>query len=169
MTLRVPKGKKQSFSISVAVIGIMFTSVHGYLNARWFSEHAHHLESNAWLSSPWFMIGYPVYEVSYWMTIYHESIIRNLRSSKQKKEEESVPHYKIPYGGAFAFVTNPQYFFELLGWAAWAMCTANPGGLVVFAVSSANLVPRAFSQHKWYQTKFEDYPKERKVLVPFVV
>lgn len=50
----------------------------------------------------------------------------------------------------------------------WAIMTLNPGGLVIFLVSFANLVPRAVRTHQWYKEKFDDYPKNRKALIPFV-
>ncbi len=47
--------------------------------------------------------------------------------------------YKIPHGGLFAGFTF------------------------------ANLFPRALDHHKWYRGKFDDYPKERKAIVPFLI
>ena len=82
---------------------------------------------------------------------------------------KAAKQYKIPRGGAFEWASNPQYFFELLAWFGYTLLSKNPGGVIVFAVSAANLVPRAFAQHQWYQGKFEDYPKDRKVIIPFVL
>ena len=44
----------------------------------------------------------------------------------------------------------------------------NLGALSFFAWTVANLAPRAFSIHKWYRGKFDDYPPERKALIPFI-
>jgi 3-oxo-5-alpha-steroid 4-dehydrogenase 1 len=30
------------------------------------------------------------------------------------------------------------------------------------------VVPRAISHHKWYKQKFQEYPKERKAILPFL-
>jgi hypothetical protein len=32
----------------------------------------------------------------------------------------------------------------------------------------ANLIPRAISTHMWYLESFPDYPRQRRILVPFV-
>jgi len=32
----------------------------------------------------------------------------------------------------------------------------------------ANLIPRALDHHRWYKEQFEDYPPERKALLPFL-
>lgn len=156
--------EKKSFSISVVLAGIVFTSIHGYLNAKWLGEICPWLDGN-WLTNPLFLIGYPLYEVSFWATVYHEELIRKLRDSKTSGGGK----YKIPRGGLFEYVTNATYFTELTGWFAWTLCTWSPAGSVVFVVSFLNLVPRAFKQQTWYLNKFEEYPSERKVIIPFVI
>lgn len=167
--IRVAKGKKASFSLTVVVIGWLFTSMHGYLSAKWYGEVGSHLhgESPAWLSNPLFWFGLVAYQASFWTVVHSEHIQRNLRSANPAPNE---PQYKIPFGGAFQLVTNPTYFFELSGWLAFMLMTLNPGGLVVFLTSCGNLVPRAFQTHAWYLAKFGDkYPRSRKVLIPFVL
>ena len=32
-----------------------------------------------------------------------------------------------------------------------------------------NLVPRAFSNHRWYHEHFSDYPKSRRAIIPFLI
>ncbi len=159
LTLKVQG--KSTFSILVVACGMLMTSFHGFLNAQWFSQFGSHL-SNDWVKSPWFILGWLTYELSFWLTVYSESIIRNLRDGKG-------PRYKIPYGGGFKYITSPAYFGELLGWLGWSIMSRNPAGLVVFLISCGNLVPRAFATQRWYHEKFEDYPKDRKVLIPFLL
>ncbi|NCX59507.1 MAG: hypothetical protein EBW90_14155, partial [Rhodobacteraceae bacterium] len=33
----------------------------------------------------------------------------------------------------------------------------------------ANLFPRAIANHKWYQSKFENYPKNRQAIIPGII
>ena len=41
---------------------------------------------------------------------------------------------------------------------------------VAFAIwTTANLAPRALSNHRWYRQQFPDYPSERRALVPYVL
>ena len=47
--------------------------------------------------------------------------------------------------------------------------TWSGAGLAFAIYSVANLAPRAFSNHRWYLEKFDDYPAERKALIPFVL
>jgi len=64
---------------------------------------------------------------------------------------------------------NPSYLTELTGWAGFAICTWSLAGVFVLVVSLGNLVPRAFATQKWYRERFPDYPRERKVLIPYLL
>ena len=46
------------------------------------------------------------------------------------------------------------------------MITWTTAGLSFFLFSFANLFPRAFSHHRWYRETFEDYPEDRKAILP---
>jgi hypothetical protein len=42
-------------------------------------------------------------------------------------------------------------------------------GLAFAVFTTFNIAPRAFGHHAWYLEKFkDDYPKDRKALIPFV-
>mmetsp|Transcript_22494 Transcript_22494/g.32849 ORF Transcript_22494/g.32849 Transcript_22494/m.32849 type:complete len:267 (+) Transcript_22494:43-843(+) len=166
LNIRVAPGSKSSFSISVALSGFFVTTMHGYLNAMWYSKYCTYLDWD-WMTSPTCIFGLLLYEMSFWSTIYCEHIIRNLRDKVAVKNEAS--RYKIPKGFLFEYVSSPQYFTEILGFLGWAIMTWSPAGLFIFLISAANLVPRAVGTHKWYQEKFkEEYPSKRKALIPFI-
>lgn len=167
LSLRVTPGTKASFSFLVVISGFFVTSLHGYLNAMWYSKYCTYLNWE-WFYSPTCLLGLLLYEVSFWSTIYCESIIRSLRDPNPTNST-SQQRYKIPRGFLFEYVTSPQYFTELMGFAGWAIMTWSPAGLFIFLISAANLIPRAIGTHKWYQEKFKsDYPKNRKILIPFI-
>jgi len=56
-----------------------------------------------------------------------------------------------------------------LGWAGFGLAAWSAGGVFIFAVTAANLVPRALSTHRWYRERFADYPPARRALIPFVL
>lgn len=108
-----------------------------------------------------------MYELGFWITVHSEYVMRNLRPADGVVS--AAERYKIPMDGMYKYVTNAPYFGELLAWSGFALLTSSPSALPVLFISLANLVPRAFEQHKWYLKKFPDYPKDRKVLVPFLL
>ena len=77
--------------------------------------------------------------------------------------------YKIPQGGFFKYVSCPNYFGEIIEWIGWAILTWSISGVVFLIWVIANLFPRAISHHKWYQNKFENYPKNRKAIIPGII
>ncbi len=165
LLMRVPAGQKGSFSLMVVVIGWVVTSLHGYLNARWATTF-HANTSAAWLTDPRFLVGIATYCVAMGANLHADHVLRTLRTKDEVARGERV--YRIPRGGLFELVTNASYFTELLAWAGFALFTWSPGGLFILGISLANLVPRAIATQRWYHRTFPEYPKERKILVPFV-
>lgn len=167
MLMRVAKGASSSFSVMVVVMGWLVTAMHGYLNAVFISELSTHLTPE-WLTDPRFIIGMCIYVAGYTLNLHSDAIIRNLRSKEEVERGDKV--YRIPQGGLFKYVTNPSYFTELMSFTGFAIATWSLGAVFVLLVSAANLIPRAFQIHKWYKEKFGDeYPADRKVLIPFII
>jgi len=137
------------------------TAIHGYLNATWFTGFGTHL-TNAWFTDPRFLIGLVVYYLGYFTILRSEYIVRHLR-------DEPGADYRVPQGGAFRWVSSPQYLGELTAWAGFSLMTWGLPGVMIFLISAGNLVPRALQTHKWYREKFPGYPPERKALIPHVV
>ena len=164
-SIRAAKGATSNFSFMVIGIGWCVTSLHGYFHASYFTRL--HVYTTEWLRDPRFIIGFIVYYISYVLTLHSDSIIRNLRTKEEV--ESGSKQYRIPTGGLFRWLTSPSYTTELVGWAAFAVCTWSLAGAFILLVSLGNLVPRAFATQKWYREKFPDYPPERKILIPFVL
>ena len=77
--------------------------------------------------------------------------------------------YKIPMGGMYRYISCPNYFGELLEWVGWAVLTWSLPGAVFALWTAANLVPRALSHHRDYQRRFDNYPADRKAIIPMVL
>jgi len=161
--LMKPHPESKGVSILIPILGPFFTVTHGYLSAKWFAEHGKHLASTQWLRDPRFLLGITLYIPGLTMVIYHDQIMRNIRS-------EPGPRYRIPYGGLFENVTAANYLAELWAFLGFFLVSSGPNGLYILAVSAGNLIPRAFATHQWYLDKFGDeYPSDRKVIIPFIV
>jgi 3-oxo-5-alpha-steroid 4-dehydrogenase 1 len=165
--MRVPQGQRTSFSVMVVVIGWVVTSLHGYLNAVWASALAPQaLTGFAWFSDPRFVFGVLLYAVGLVANVRSDHIVRGLRTKEEI--EQGIKRYRIPRGGLFEYVTSASYLTEIVAWAGFAIFTWSLAGVFILVVSLANLVPRAIATHRWYHEKFPDYPRGRKILIPFV-
>jgi 3-oxo-5-alpha-steroid 4-dehydrogenase 1 len=162
--MRVARGSKSSFGLLVVVSGWVVTSLHGYLSGSYFSEFGSYPDS--WLDDPRFIIGIGIYFSGLALNVHSDAIVRNLRS--RDEVAAGIKRYRIPHGGLFRYVSSPSYFAELMAWIGFAIFTWSPAGVFIFAISAANLVPRAIATHRWYLERFPDYPKSRRVLIPFI-
>ncbi|XP_054979404.1 3-oxo-5-alpha-steroid 4-dehydrogenase 1 isoform X2 [Sorex araneus] len=72
-------------------------------------------------------------------------------------------------GGLFEHVSAANFFGELVEWAGYALASwsLQAGAFAFF--SFCFLFPRAKQHHRWYLEKFEDYPKSRRILIPFLL
>ncbi len=79
------------------------------------------------------------------------------------------PATGFPHGGAFRWVSCPNYLGEIVEWIGWALATWSLAGTAFALYTMANLAPRAVAHHRWYRERFADYPPQRRALVPFVL
>ncbi|XP_013205190.1 3-oxo-5-alpha-steroid 4-dehydrogenase 1 isoform X2 [Microtus ochrogaster] len=71
-------------------------------------------------------------------------------------------------GGLFEYVTAANYLGEIVEWCGFALASWSPSGGAFALFTISTLLSRARQHHQWYHEKFEDYPKSRKILIPFV-
>lgn len=165
LLIRVPKQGGASFGLPVLAVGMVVTSMHAYLNGTFFSRLGAHLTSD-WLTDPRFVMGVTIYAAGLALNIHSDAILRNLRTREEIDRGEKV--YRIPRGGGFGLVTSPHYLGELMAWIGFATLTWGLPGVFILTLSAANLIPRAIENQRWYRERFDDYPRSRRILVPFV-
>jgi steroid 5-alpha reductase family enzyme len=155
------KGGDKRFPVILIVFAITFNSINAYINGRYlFHFSGGYPES--WLLDLRFISGIVIFFIGLAINVHSDSILRSLR------KPESVG-YKIPCRGLFKYVSSPNYFGEILEWIGWAVLTWSIAGLAFAVFTIANLLPRAFANHKWYKNKFPEYPDKRKILIPFIL
>ena len=144
--------------ISIALFAVGFNSINAWINAEWIYSinHPYPIE---WIHSPQFLLGIILFFVGMGINIHSDNILFALR----KKGKDG---YKIPFDGLFKWISCPNYFGEIIEWIGWAIATWSLAGLSFAVWVIANLVPRSRSNHQWYIEKFEEYPKDRKILIP---
>ncbi len=151
-------GKKMP--LLVMACGFAFNSINAYVNARFISEFGEY--GSELLTDPRFLAGLVIFLAGLALNVHSDNILLSLRKTGESG-------YAIPHGGAFRYVSCPNYLGEIMEWAGWALAIWSPAGLAFFVYTAANLIPRARSHHQWYRTRFPDYPANRKSLIPGLI
>jgi len=104
---------------------------------------------------------------SSYMQLKTNFILANLR--KNTDGDVASLEYKIPYDGLFKYIAGPLQLLEtiiylMLSVILWPASTYH---YITYWVI-ANQVECAFMAHQWYRKTFENYPKERKIIIPFI-
>lgn len=149
-------------------LGMMFSAFsfqmfNTFFQVRWVFEFAPQgMYSVSYLYSPQFIVGALLFLAGSRINRQSDHILRNLRKLGETD-------YKIPHGGMFHLVSCPNYLGEMIIWLGWAIMLWHWVGAAFFFWTMANLAPRAITTHNWYLETFEDYPKNRKALVPYIL
>jgi len=79
--------------------------------------------------------------------------------------------YQIPKQGLFLWVSAPNYLCEIIEWFGYVIFMKfSIASIAFWTYTVSNIGPRAFQNHRWYQNTFkDDYPKNRKALIPYVL
>jgi protein-S-isoprenylcysteine O-methyltransferase Ste14 len=145
--------------VLVVVLGVGFNLLNAWVNARWVSELGEY--PGGWLAGPRFLPGAALFLGGFALNVASDRTLRRLRAPGETG-------YRIPRGGAFEWVSCPNYLGEILEWTGWAVASWSLAGTAFAVYTAANLGPRAFAHHAWYRERFADYPARRKALIPFV-
>jgi len=150
---------EKPYPVLLVVFAIIFNLMNGFINGYYFFEKATY--SIDWLQDPRFICGFFVFLGGYLLNKASDKRLAVLK-------KEAKGEYIIPQGHVFNYVSCPHYLGEILEWTGWAILTWSLPGLAFAVFTFANLAPRAISHHKWYQSKFPEYPAKRKALIPFL-
>lgn len=146
--------------VLVPAMAIFYNLLNGFTNG-WFLFSIHPGYTLAWLYDPRFVGGVILFLIGMAINLHSDRVLLSLRKPGELD-------YKVPMSGLHAKIASPNYFGEFIEWLGFALMTWSPAALLFAAYTFANLAPRARSHLKWYQETFEDYPKERKAMIPFV-
>lgn len=147
-------------TMPVVIVGmaVVFNSLNGYLNGRYLGVMDEQYGAG-WPGDPRFIVGVVIFFVGFGIHFHSDGILFRLRGPGETG-------YKIPRGGGYRWLSCPNYLGEIVEWIGWAIATWSFAGLYFALWTAANLVPRARSHHRWYRETFEDYPEERRAVMP---
>lgn len=132
-----------------------------------------------WVYHPQFISGFLLFWFGLIVNIQSDNILLNLRKNEGTKE------YKIPYGGFFEYVSCANYcklifshinqsnddfpiVGEIVEWTGFALACNSLPAYAFMIYTFCNIGPRGYKHHLWYLQKFEDYPKNRTAVIPFI-
>jgi len=152
--------RNKKFPFLILIFALIFNFINSYLNGRYLFYISDEYELS-WLLSAKFIIGIIIFIIGMYINIQSDYILLGLR----KYGEQG---YKIPRNGLFQLISSPNYLGEIMEWIGWAILTWSLPGLAFAVFTIANLLPRAYKNHKWYKNEFPNYPKNRKALIPYI-
>jgi len=154
----IKKSRKQ-MPLSIAFFAFTFNIINVSLNG-WmiFSMLSYPPQ---WFWDIRFIGGVLLFGSGFVINRHSDHILRRLKHAQNNG-------YSVPSGGLFNLVSCPNYLGEIIEWTGWALATWSWAGLSFALWTIANLSPRAHSHHHWYHTEFQDYPENRKALLPWI-
>ncbi|XP_066961795.1 3-oxo-5-alpha-steroid 4-dehydrogenase 1-like [Macrobrachium rosenbergii] len=133
----------------------------GVLHGQYFTNY-YQYSDRTWLKLPNFWIGFALFLFGMKINIGADAALRKLRPFGETG-------YKIPTGGWFDRITCPNYFGEIVEMWGYAFASLAPPAIAHALFTTIFLSRRALDHHEWYLTKFEDYPKDRKAVFPYLL
>nr|KJB17675.1 hypothetical protein B456_003G010800 [Gossypium raimondii] len=87
-----------------------------------------------------------------------------------RERGDRTGEYVIPHGDWFEVVSSPHYLSEMILYAGLLVASGGTDFTIwlLLGFVVANLVFAAAETHRWYLRKFENYPRNRRAILPFV-
>jgi len=153
------RGKQMPLAIALMAVFFNFVNA-GFLGYYAGSLHTHFTIN--WLKDPRFIAGLIIFITGMVINISSDEKLIHLRKKKNGD-------YQIPRGGYFEKVSCPNFYGEIIEWGGYAVLCWSLPAFSFFIWTFCNLVPRALAHHKWYKSRFADYPLERKAVFPYIL
>ena len=153
-----PKRMPLVIALSAVFFNLMNAGLNGYFLAELAPVGQYGRE---WFETPSFVCGMVLFFTGMYINWRSDAILISLRRPGETG-------YKIPQGFLFRYVASPNLFGEIIEWTGFALLAWNLPALSFMVWTCANLIPRAKNHYDWYQRNFPDFPKERKVVFPFL-
>lgn len=142
-------------------IAVLYNCANGFVNG-YHLFHRSVTYTSAWLTDPRFIAGMALFAAGMATHVWSDRILQRLRTPGEHD-------YRIPHGGPFRYVSSPNYAGEMFQWCGFALATWSLAGLSFAVFTIANLLPRALATHRWYRETFDDYPVDRKAVLPGIL
>lgn len=156
------KSTPKKIPLVIVCSALFFNFVNAGINGYYLAElSTPSAYSESWIYGLNFQLGVLLFFLGMYINWKSDHMLINLR-------KDGDTGYQIPRGFLFEFISSPNLFGEIIEWSGFALMAWNLPALSFMIWTLANLVPRAKNHQDWYLSHFKDYPKERKILFPFI-
>lgn len=152
--------KNPKVALGITIGGGVPNVLYHWLNANHIGVAGYH---STYYYDPRFILGLLFFVLGFIINRWADWKLRSLRHIKGSKG------YYIPYGGLYELISCPNYFGELVQWIGWTLATWSLAGFVWTCFSAATFFTRSRHNHQWYKDQFQDYPPNRRALIPFIL
>lgn len=152
------EGKMMPLTIVFSAWG--FNAVNGFVNG-FFIGYLYTPDVSRTITDPLIVIGLVVFALGMYINNAADSKLIALRKQKAG--------YQIPRRWLFEYISCPNHFGEIIEWTGYALMAWNLPALSFAVWTFCNLVPRTLNHHAWYRENFEDYPADRKAVIPYIL
>lgn len=153
--------KGKTMPVFSVVSCMIFYVINGFLIGHYFGALSSYPID--WLQDPRFASGATLFVGGFVLNVVSDSTLINLRRPGETG-------YKVPKGGMFEYVTCANYFAECVEWTGFAIMSWSLPGVVYALWVNLPLVVQSRTVHRWYLQKFkEEYPKERRAIIPWLL
>ncbi len=150
------RGKKMPLTIVFSAL--FFNGVNGFLNGYYLGYLA---PEDGPSTAIHVIIGVAIFFLGMYINQATDSKLIALRKTSTG--------YVIPRKWLFNYISCPNHFGEIVEWTGFAIAACSLPAMTFAIWTFCNLVPRALNHHDWYKENFEEYPKERKAVIPFIL
>ena len=115
------------------------------------------------------MLGVALFLASSYLQFSSHRILANLR--RDSSGRIVTLEHSIPRGSLFELISCPHYFAEILIYLSLCLVFAGQSTTWWFVCCFVliNQVIVGLFNHHWYHKKFEDYPRRRKAVFPYLI
>jgi protein-S-isoprenylcysteine O-methyltransferase Ste14 len=157
---RIRTGNKK-MPLAVSLMAVFFNFINGFFNG-YYLGNLYTVNNEYSIADPQFLAGLVLFFFGMGVNLHSDQVLINLRKNNSGD-------YKIPKSGFFRWVSSPNYFGEIAEWLGFALMVNSLPAFSFVIWTAANLVPRALDNHTWYKNNFENYPENRKAIIPFIL
>jgi steroid 5-alpha reductase family enzyme len=143
------------------LMALIFNAVNSLINGAYLSADAVRSPDVAMVDLQT-ICGVLIFLLGFAINVLSDNTLLKLRAGKNGE-------YQIPRGGMFERVSCANFLGEIIEWIGFAVLCWNLPALAFAIWTIANLIPRAIAHHRWYLKRFEDYPSDRKAIIPYVL